>query len=144
MDKLLDELKELTGNTLEPSKVKMMNPLVLAYIGDTIYDLLVRTYLIMSNTVTVHNLHHQAINFVSAGAQAHTLEDIFEKLTDQEKNIVRRGRNAKSGTIPKNADVGEYRYATGFEALLGYLYLTEQRDRLIEIGKWILKAGKDR
>ncbi len=142
MSRILEQLKKITGNILEESQVRMMNPLVLAYIGDTIYDLLVRTYLIMTNTITVHNLHHRAINFVSAGAQAHTLEDIFERLTDEEKSIVRRGRNAKSGTVPKNADVVEYRYATGFEALLGYLYLTGNIDRLIEIGEWILIASK--
>ncbi|NLJ40465.1 MAG: Mini-ribonuclease 3 [Clostridiales bacterium] len=129
------------GNPMEESQVKMMNPLVLAYIGDTINDLLVRTYLIMTSNVTVHNLHYQAINFVSAGAQAHILEGILERLTEDEKNIVRRGRNAKAGTIPKNADIGEYRYATGFEALLGYLYLTGQTDRLMEIGGWILTGG---
>ena len=138
---ILEELKEMTGNTLDEDQVRMMNPLVLAYIGDTIYDLLVRSYLIMTNTVTVHNLHNQAIHFVNASAQAHTLEDIFEGLTDEEKTIVRRGRNAKSATVPKNADIGEYRYATGFEALLGYLYLTGHTDRLMEIGKWILKSN---
>ena len=142
MNIFLEHLKKITGNTLEEGQIRMMNPLVLAYIGDTIYDLIVRTYLIMTNTVTVNSLHHQAINFVSAGAQAHTLDDIFEKLTDEEKNIIRRGRNAKSGTVPKNADIGEYRYATGFEALLGYLFLMERQDRLIEIGEWIIKAKK--
>lgn len=141
MDKCLEQLKKLTGNTLSENQVRMMSPLVLAYIGDTIYDLLVRTYLILTNKVSVHNLHNQAISFVNAGAQAHTLEMIFEKLTDEEKNIVRRGRNAKSGTVPKNADIGEYRYATGFEALLGYLYLTEQTDRLMEIGQLIFEAN---
>ena len=142
MDIFWEQLKKITGKTLDENQVRMMNPLVLAYIGDTIYDLLVRTYLIMTSTVTVHNLHHQAINFVSAGAQAHTLEEIFEKLTDEEKSIIRRGRNAKSGTVPKNADIGEYRHATGFEALLGYLYLTERTDRLMEIGQWILEAKR--
>jgi len=141
MSILLKELKEITGTPLEENEVRMMSPLVLAYIGDTIYDLLVRSYLIMTRKVTVHNLHHQAIGFVSAGAQANTLEGIYEKLTDQEKNIVRRGRNAKSGTVPKNADINEYRYATGFEALLGYLYLTDRTDRLMEIGKWIIESN---
>ena len=67
MSILLKELKEITGSPLEESEVRMMSPLVLAYIGDTIYDLLVRSYLIMTRKVTVHNLHHQAIGFVSAG-----------------------------------------------------------------------------
>ncbi|HZJ83727.1 MAG TPA: ribonuclease III domain-containing protein [Clostridia bacterium] len=139
MDIFLEHLKEMTGNSLGENQVRMMNPLILAYIGDTIYDLLVRTYLIMTKDVTVHNLHKQAIDFVSAGAQAHTLDNILDKLTDEEKNIIRRGRNAKSGTVPKNAHIGEYKYATGFEALLGYLYLLGRTDRLIEIGDLILK-----
>ena len=76
-------------------------PLVLAYIGDTIYDLLVRTYLVMTNNLTVHSLHNRAINYVSAGAQAHTLEDIFERLTDEEKNIIRRGETPGPGPYPR-------------------------------------------
>ncbi|MGI5852494.1 MAG: Mini-ribonuclease 3 [Clostridiales bacterium] len=139
---LIGYLKELTGRDMGEDEVKMLNPLVLAYIGDTVYDLLVRTYLIMTKNLTVHNLHNRAINYVSASAQAHTLEDIFERLTDEEKNIIRRGRNTRSGTIPKNADIGEYRHATGFEALLGYLYLTERMDRLMEIGGWILETHR--
>lgn len=138
MDKLITHLGEVTGKPLNENQIRMMNPLTLAYIGDTIYDLLVRSYLVMTKDIKVNDLHHEAINFVSAGAQAHTLEDIYDRLTDEEKAIVRRGRNAKSATVPKNADIGEYRYATGFEALLGFLYLTEQQKRLLEIGDLIL------
>ncbi|HZJ58453.1 MAG TPA: ribonuclease III domain-containing protein [Clostridia bacterium] len=138
----MGHLKELIGKDLGEDEIKMMNPLVLAYIGDTIYDLLVRTYLIITEDLTVHSLHNRAINYVSAGAQAHTLEDILGRLTEEEKNIIRRGRNTKSGTVPKNADIGEYKHATGFEALLGYLYLTERTDRLMEIGGWILKSHR--
>lgn len=139
---IMGHLKELIGKDLGEDEIKMMNPLVLAYIGDTIYDLLVRTYLIITEDLTVHSLHNRAINYVSAGAQAHTLEDILGRLTEEEKNIIRRGRNTKSGTVPKNADIGEYKHATGFEALLGYLYLTERTDRLMEIGGWILKSHR--
>lgn len=142
MEIILEGLKKMTGNSMEEKQVRMMNPLVLAYIGDTIYDLLVRTYLIMTDTLAVHNLHHKAVGFVNAGAQAHTLDNIFDELTEEEKNIVRRGRNAKSGTVPKHADLGEYRYATGFEALLGYLFLTGRTYRLMQIGEWIIKTSE--
>ena len=142
MDKLISHLGKVTGSPLSESQVRMMNPLVLAYIGDTVYDLLVRSYLIMTRDIKVNHLHHEAINFVSAGAQAHTLEDIYYKLSDEEKNIIRRGRNVKSATIPKNASIGEYRYATGFEALLGFLFLSGRQERLLEIGDLILKIKK--
>ncbi|HHY82526.1 MAG TPA: Mini-ribonuclease 3 [Clostridiales bacterium] len=118
----------------------MMHPLVLAYLGDTVYDLFVRTYLIHTNDVSVHQLHLKSVSFVKAGSQSKSLHEIDNLLTEDEKYIVRRGRNAKSGTVPKNADVVEYRQATGFESLIGYLYLTHQEERLCEILGHVLKA----
>jgi ribonuclease-3 family protein len=115
-----------------------MSPLTLAYIGDTIYDLIVRSYLVMVHPTTVHQLHHKATEFVNASAQSDTLNEIIERLTKDERNMVRRGRNAKSGTVPKNADIGDYRRATGLEALLGYLFLSGRIERLTEIAGWIL------
>jgi len=138
MEILLEFLKDLTGKALEDKDVRNMSPLTLAYIGDTIYDLIVRSYLVMAYPTTVHQLHHKAIEFVNAGAQSDTLNEIIERLTEDEKNMVRRGRNAKSGTVPKNADIGDYRRATGLEALLGYLYLSGKMERLTEIAGWIL------
>ena len=103
------------------------------FMGDTVYDLFVRTYLIHISDVPVHQLHLKSTAFVNAGSQSETLGRIEDMLTEEEKNIVRRGRNAKPGTIPKNADVAEYRRATGFESLLGYLFLTGQAERLCQI-----------
>ena len=142
MKELLDYISGITRKELTAAQVRMMHPLVLAYIGDTVYDLFVRTYLIYTNDVPVHQLHLMSISFVKAQSQSEALHKIVELLTEDEKNIVRRGRNAKSGTIPKNADVTEYRWATGFESLFGYLYLTGQEERLCEIAGKILLAGQ--
>ena len=82
-----------------------------------------------------HALHIEAIKYVKAGAQSEILKRIYDDLTEEEKDVVRRGRNAENHHLPKNANVQEYMYATAYEALLGYLYLTEQSDRLQEILK---------
>lgn len=116
-------------------EVDLLPPLTLAYIGDAIYEVYVRTYLISKMNVPVHKLHTMCIKFVKAKAQSDIIHFLEDKLTDEEKDIVRRGRNAKSGTIPKNADITEYKYATGFEALMGYLYLKGRIERLEEVFK---------
>lgn len=114
-------------------EVNMLSPLQLAYIGDAVYEVFVRTYLIENVNVSVNELHKKAIEFVKAKAQADILYKIKDRLTEEEYTIVKRGRNSKSGTIPKNAEVSDYRYATGFEALIGYLYLLEKKQRIKEI-----------
>jgi len=138
LKEFLDYIHRITNKDIDTAQVRMMHPLVLAYIGDTIYDLFVRTFLIYTSDVSVHQLHMKSISFVNAGSQSETLNRIEDMLTEEEKNIVRRGRNAKSGTIPKNADVAEYRRATGLESLLGYLFLTGQSERLCQIMECIL------
>ncbi len=143
MDLMLECIQKRTGRILDEASVRRMHPLVLAYIGDTIYDLFVRTYLIHAYDVPVHRLHVKAIGFVKAASQSETLHDIEDLLSEDEKYIVRRGRNAKSGTIPKNADVTEYRWATGFESLLGYLYLTGREERICQIIGYVLDAKAD-
>lgn len=140
MKQFLNYIGNITSKELDSNQVRMMNPLVLAYIGDTIYDLFVRTFLIHTWDVSVHQLHLKSISYVNAGSQSDTLHEIENMLSEDELYIVRRGRNAKSGTVPKNADVTEYRQATGFECLLGYLYLTGQEERLFEIMKYVLKS----
>ncbi|HRU40840.1 MAG TPA: ribonuclease III domain-containing protein, partial [Candidatus Diapherotrites archaeon] len=120
----------MDSGKLSASDVKMLNPLVLAYAGDSVYDTFVRTLLISGGHGQVAKLHKMSIEFVKAKAQADILGEINELLTPEEQDIVRRGRNTKSSTMPKNADILGYRYATGFEALIGYLYLTGQIDRL--------------
>lgn len=137
---MLEYIQKRTGRVLDEAGVRRLHPLVLAYIGDTIYDLFVRTYLIHTYDVPVHRLHVKSIGFVKAGSQSETLHNIEALLSEDEKDIVRRGRNAKSGTVPKNADVTEYRWATGFESLLGYLYLTGREERICEIIGYVLDA----
>lgn len=114
---------------------KQLNSLALAYIGDAVYELYVRDYLIQSGQVRPHQLHQEAVKFVSANAQSdiihHWLDSAF--LTDEEEAVVRRGRNAKSLSTPKNTSVQSYRYATAFEALIGYHHLLNNTDRLDEL-----------
>lgn len=117
----------------EEAEVNLMPPLVWAYIGDCVYELYIRTKLVNETKLKPHALHIEAIKKVKAQAQAETLNKIYEELTEKEKDIVRRGRNAENHHLPKNANVQDYMYATAFEALIGYLYLTKQNKRLKEI-----------
>lgn len=116
-------------------KPELLNPLVLAYIGDAVFEVYVRTYIARFGAIKPNALHKAAIGFVCAKAQANILEKIEEELSDEELNIVRRGRNANSNTIPKNASVVDYKKATAFEALIGYLFLKNDILRLEEIVK---------
>lgn len=110
-----------------------MSPLALAYIGDAVYELFVRQHLISQGVVKVNDLHRQAVKLVKATAQSHIIHQLEGQLTDAELRMVKRGRNAKSGKTPKNTELIDYRYSTGFECLLGYLHLTQQQQRLEEI-----------
>ena len=109
-----------------------LHPLVLAYVGDAYFSLYVRTQLLSYEQNKVRVLHTFGSKIVSATMQAVAYKALESELTEQEKNVARRGRNAKS-TVPKSATVGEYRTSTGFEALLGYLYLAKNQERLSEI-----------
>ncbi|HHW71014.1 MAG TPA: Mini-ribonuclease 3 [Clostridiales bacterium] len=142
MNEILKYIEKKHGIKFTQQQIDMLNPLVLAYIGDTIYDLFVRTYIIAMEEGTVHRLNNMAIQYVNAASQCSALHSIENELTEEEKNIVRRGRNVKSGTSPKHADIGEYRWATGLEALLGYLYLTGQKERLFHIMELILNEDR--
>ena len=113
--------------------VNQLSPLVWAYIGDSIYEIFIRTNLVNNSNAKPHRLHIETIKYVKAKAQADTLNKIKENLTEKEKEIVRRGRNAENHHVAKNASVAEYSHATAFEALIGYLYLTKQDERLKEI-----------
>ena len=126
-------MKELIERKKDIEEVKMMPPLVWAYVGDAVYELYVRTNLVNNTKLNPHKLHVEAIKYVKAQAQAKILEKITEILTEEEKDIVRRGRNAQNHHLPKNANLDEYSHATAFEALIGYLYLTKQDERLGEI-----------
>lgn len=120
--------------TLSDIEILQLSPLVLAYIGDSVFDVYIRTLLIKKEgNVSVHKLHKQSVEYVKAKAQSDIIHRITDSLSQDELDIVKRGRNAKSGTIPKNADPIEYKYATGFEALIGYLYLKKDFKRLTDI-----------
>lgn len=113
--------------------IRTIPPLTLAYVGDSVMDLFVRTYFATTTHETVQNLNSKAIKIVNAASQARILSEISDFLTDEEKDIVRRGRNAKSATKPKHADITDYRLATGLEALLGFVFISGQTERLCEI-----------
>ncbi len=115
------------------SKVREMSPLVLAYIGDAVHSLYSREKYALSTTYKPNKLHVLVSNEVKAKAQAEKIEALMDKLTEEEKEIFMRARNTHVNTIAKNASKGEYLEATGFEAVIGYLYLTGQQQRLEEI-----------
>ena len=112
---------------------KMLSPLVWAYVWDSVYELFVRTHLTNNSNAKPHKLHIESIKYVKAQAQAELLKKISDNLTEEEKDIVRRGRNVQNHHVAKNSDVEEYAQSTAFESLIGYLYLTKQDDRLKEI-----------
>ncbi len=124
---------ELIKRPENEAEVNTMSPLTWAYIGDCVYELYIRMKLVNTTKLKPHKLHIESIKYVKAGAQAKILEKIEKNLSEKEIEIVRRGRNAENHHLPKNATVQEYMYSTGFEALIGYLYLTKQDKRLQEI-----------
>ena len=113
--------------------VKMLSPLVWAYVGDSVYELFIRTKLVNSSNAKPHRLHIESVKYVKAKAQADILEKIEDKLTEEEKDIVRRGRNTENHHVAKNSNVADYSKSTAFEALIGYLYLMKEDERLEEI-----------
>ena len=115
------------------TKVNLMSPLVWAYVGDSVYEIFIRTHLVETTKLKPHKLHIEAIKYVKAKAQAEKLEQLQDILTEKEKEIVRRTRNTENHHVPKNANPSDYMYATAFEGLIGYLYLSGQNDRLKEI-----------
>ena len=123
--------------------VRELNPLQMAYVGDTVHDLYVRSML-LSKGMTVGKMHRQAVRMVSAGAQARMLERIEAELTADEADVARRGRNSQAKhAAPKNADPADYAHATGLEALWGYLYLSGRMQRLDELMKLALERTEE-
>lgn len=111
-------------------EVRQLQPAVLAFMGDAVFNLFIRERLILLKHATSHQLHFQATNYVKAASQAKIAKILLKSFNEDESFIFRRGRNAKSNTIPKNADIHDYHHATALEAVLGYLYLTHQNERL--------------
>lgn len=133
MEKGLEFLKETFD--LQTQDMKTYSPLTLAYIGDAIYELVVRTVLVERGNTQVKKLHQRASRLVKASAQSAMIETLKPYLTEEEMSVFKRGRNAKATTMAKNATMSDYRRATGFEALMGYLYLAEQWERMLELMK---------
>lgn len=123
------------GLNLNETNPRQLSPLVLAYIGDCAYDLIIKTKIVSEGNAQVNKMNKQASSLVKAEAQSIMIGVLEPLLTSDEEAIYKRGRNAKSYTSAKNASITDYRRATGFEALVGYLYLTEQFDRLVELVK---------
>ena len=131
METNLIQLKELFH--LGDQDLRSYSPLTLAYIGDGVYELIIRTILVKKGNCPVNRLHKKASSLVKAGAQSAIMEVIEEKLTPEELSVYRRGRNAHSPTMAKHATMADYRRATGFEALMGYLYLKEDYTRMLTL-----------
>ena len=115
--------------------IRTYSPLALAYIGDAVYDLVIRTVVVERGNTSANKLHKKTVSYVNARMQARMIEALMDELTEEERTVYKRGRNAKSYTTAKNAAVIEYRKATGFEALCGYLYLTGRQGRLLALVK---------
>jgi len=118
---------------IEPKDIRTYSPLTLAYIGDAIFDVVIRSILVNKGNTPVNKLHSKASSVVKAQTQAAMVLALMDELTDEEANWYRRGRNSKPHTKAKNASTMDYLEATGFEAVLGYLYLTDQMDRICDI-----------
>ena len=128
---LMAEIRRTFG--LEETDIRTYSPLILAYVGDAAYELVIRSLLAGKGNTQVNRLHKKASSLVNAGAQSGFVERIREALTEEELHVFRRGRNANSATMAKHASMTDYRRATGFEALMGYLYLTGQTERLLAL-----------
>ena len=120
---------------IEEQDIKTYSPLTLAYIGDGVFDLIIRSIVVGKGNTSANQLHRQTSKIVKAASQSAMVEKILPHLTKEEEAVYRRGRNAKSGTMAKNATMADYRRATGFEAVMGYLYLKNDFSRMIELVK---------
>ena len=128
---------------LKEVEAREYSPLALAYLGDAVYELAIRTFVMNHGNTQVNEMHKKTAGLVKAEAQANFYKVLEEELTEEEKAVYRRGRNAKSVTMAKHATMKDYRMATGFEALMGYLYLTEQMERMAELlGHGLKKLGE--
>ena len=121
--------------------VELMSPLTWAYVGDSVYEQYIRTYLVNTTNLKPHKLHIEAIKYVKAKAQSNILKRIYDELNEEEQEVVRRTRNTENHHKAKNAELEDYMYSTAFEGLIGYLYLTKQEDRLQEILQMCIKGN---
>ena len=131
METSISYMKELSH--LKDQDIRSYSPLTLAYIGDGVYELVIRTILVKKGNCPVNRMHKKASSLVKASAQSAIMEKIEDQLTEEEHAVYRRGRNAHSPTMAKHATMADYRRATGFEALIGYLYLSEEYTRMLDL-----------
>ena len=124
---------------IAPVDIRTYSPLALAYIGDGIFDLVIRSIVVGKGNTKASQLHYRTSHIVKAKTQAEMMKVLEEILTAEEADIYRRGRNAKSPTMAKNATMSDYRNATGFEALMGYLYLKDEFPRIVELVKYAIE-----
>lgn len=134
-------MQEMFG--LHEVDIKEYSPLTLAYIGDSIYDLIIKTIIVNQGNKQVQKLHKKVSSLVQASAQSVMMRGIQECLTEEERAVYKRGRNAKSVSPAKNQSLTDYRRATGFEALMGYLYLKKEWKRMLELVKIGLDSLND-
>lgn len=140
MAEIIDRLDQLFE--LKEQDIRTYSPLTLAYIGDSVYEVVVRTIVVRAGNCPVNKLHHRAVQLVKASAQAEIARRIRPVLTPEEESVFRRGRNTHSPTMAKHATVSDYRHATGFEALIGWLYLERKTDRMLELIRMGLEGTK--
>lgn len=141
MEKSLNYFSKITDFFgIEKKDICTYSPLTLAYIGDGIYEVVVRSILVAKGNEQVNKLHKKSSSLVKAETQSEIIKLIMEDLSEEEIKIYKRGRNAKSFTSAKNASITDYRMATGFEALMGYLYLMDRTERMLEL----IKNGLER
>ena len=122
-------MEELLKIDRSEEEINLLSPLVWAYVGDAVYELYIRKKLVNESNMKPHKLHMEAIKYV----KAENLQEIYDYLNDEEREIVRRARNTQNHHLPKNSNVQEYMYSTAYEALIGYLFLTKKYDRLKKI-----------
>ncbi len=133
MEISFNSIKAMYG--VEDKDIKTISPLVFAYIGDSVYDLIIKSILVGRGNIPVNKLHKKASDLVKAQSQVRMYESVVDMLSEEEATIFKRGRNAKSYTSAKNASKIDYRMATGYEALIGYLYMEDRIDRIYELVK---------
>ena len=141
MEKSLSFLEKMKQEfSCEEKDIRTYSPLTLAFVGDCVFDMIIRTVIVERANRSPHDLHKMKSAIVKAKTQAELGEALQEELDEEEQAVYRRGRNAKSGTTAKNASIGDYRKATALEALIGYLYLQNKEDRIL----YLVKTGLDK
>ncbi len=133
----MDNLEDLIEQDIEEGHLQQdptaVRPLALAYLGDTVFDLYIRQLLVEGTDLSTNQMHRRAVSYVNAASQARMMQLILDDLTEEETDIFKHARNHKSLTVPKNMKPVDYKWATGFEALLGWLYLEHRQDRLYRL-----------